>query len=131
MAEWLVVIGCVLALVMGYREFMLTSPPELAPCWGGLHPFPNFFNYWGEGHSGLALPRNFTKLKKKLTQAPKHSERGYQCQKYGNLPYSVHQWIGNFILSHFDPKMSSLGFLEAKIILKLRTMGNYCHGCDF
>ena len=27
--------------------------------------------------------------------------------------------------------MSSLGLLEAKIIPKLRTMGNYCHGCYF
>ena len=27
--------------------------------------------------------------------------------------------------------MSSLGLLEAKIIPKLRTTGNYCHGCDF
>ena len=26
--------------------------------------------------------------------------------------------------------MSSLGFLEAKINTKLRTMINYCHGCD-
>ena len=25
--------------------------------------------------------------------------------------------------------MSSLGLLEAKIIPKLRTMRNYCHGC--
>ena len=27
--------------------------------------------------------------------------------------------------------MSSLGFLEAKIIPKLWTTGNYCLGCDF
>ena len=27
--------------------------------------------------------------------------------------------------------MSSLDLLEAKIIPKLRTMGNYCHGCYF
>ena len=27
--------------------------------------------------------------------------------------------------------MSSVGPLEAKIIPKLRTPGNYCHGCDF
>ena len=27
--------------------------------------------------------------------------------------------------------MSSLGLLEAKIIKKFRTMGNYCHGCFF
>ena len=26
--------------------------------------------------------------------------------------------------------MSSLGPLEAKIIIKLRTQGNYCHGYD-
>ena len=27
--------------------------------------------------------------------------------------------------------MSSQGLLEAKIIPKWRTMGNYCHGCYF
>ena len=27
--------------------------------------------------------------------------------------------------------MNSLGPLEAKIIAKGRTLGNYCHGCDF
>ena len=52
-------------------------------------------------------------------------------QKCNILPYSVDQWIGNWILPHFDPKMSSLGLLEAKIIPKLRTTGNYCHGCYF
>ena len=33
-----------------------------------------------------------------------------------HFTYSVYQWIGNF-----DPKMSSLGLLEAKIVPKLRT----------
>ena len=27
--------------------------------------------------------------------------------------------------------MSSLGILEAKVIPKQRTTGNYCHGCHF
>ena len=52
-------------------------------------------------------------------------------QKCDILPYSVDQWIGNLILPHFDPKLSSLGLLEAKIITKLRPTGNYCHGLNF
>ena len=38
-----------------------------------------------------------------------------QNQKYDMLPYSVHQWIGNLILPYFDPTISSLGPLVAKI----------------
>ena len=30
-----------------------------------------------------------------------------------------------------DPKISSLGLLEAKLIQKIRTKGNYCHGSYF
>ena len=33
--------------------------------------------------------------------------------------------------THFHPKMSSLGPLKTKITPKLKTPGNYCHGCDF
>ena len=50
-------------------------------------------------------------------------------QKCDILPYSVDQWIGNWILPQFDPKISSLGLIEAKIIPKLRTTGNYCNFC--
>ena len=39
--------------------------------------------------------------------------------------------MGNLILPPFDPKIRSLGLLKAKIFPKLRTLGNYCHGCDF
>ena len=46
-------------------------------------------------------------------------------QKCDILPY------GNWILPHFDPKISSLGLLEAKIIPKWRTTGSYCHDCYF
>ena len=52
-------------------------------------------------------------------------------QKCDSLPYSVHQWMENLILPHFDPNIRSLGLIEAKIFPKLRNMGNYCHGCDF
>ena len=54
--------------------------------------------------------------------------------KLRKTPYSVHQWIGNSILPHFDPKRISLYLLEAKIIPKLRTTDTYCHGwyiCGF
>ena len=51
-------------------------------------------------------------------------------QKCNILPFSVHQWIGNLNLPHFDPQMSPLGLLEAKIIPKLRNTGNNCHCCD-
>ena len=43
--------------------------------------------------------------------------------------FSIYQWIGNCILPQFDPKINSLGLLEAKINLKQRTMGDYCNGC--
>ena len=55
----------------------------------------------------------------------------YMRQKCDILPYSVDQWIGNLILPYFDPKMSSLGLPEAKIIPNVRTLGIYCHNCFF
>ena len=60
----------------------------------------------------------------------KEFSRPNMRQKCGNSPYSVHQWIRNWILPHFDPKMGSLGLLEAKIIPKWRNPGSYCHCCD-
>ena len=80
------------------------------------------FSHRGGGHSGPARLHNFPRLKN-LTLAPRHLGRSSQRQNCGKTPYSVHQWIGNWILPHFDPKMSSLGLLEAKIIPKLRIMG--------
>ena len=51
--------------------------------------------------------------------------------KCGIEPYRVQQWIINSILPQFDPKKSSLGLLEAKIIPKRMTTGIYCHDCFF
>ena len=76
------------------------------------------------------------------------SKLGGKCYKYGKKkkkkkkiysgefieffpPMYVHQLIGNLIITHFDPKMGSLGLLEAKINPKQRSMGNYCHDCFF
>ena len=39
--------------------------------------------------------------------------------------------LENLIPSQFDPKMSSLFLLEAKITLEERALGNYCDGCGF
>ena len=50
----------------------------------------------------------------------KHLGRRSQCRKCRILPYGVHQWIGNGILPHFDPKTISLGLLEDK---KLQNKG--------
>ena len=61
----------------------------------------------------------------------KELSRPNMRQKCGNSPCSAHQWIRNWILPHFDPKLSSLGLLEAKIIVKWRVPGSYCHCCDF
>ena len=41
----------------------------------------------------------------------------------GHHTCSVHQWIGNFILPQFDPRMSSLALLEAKIPSPLPVTG--------
>ena len=49
---------------------------------------------------------------------PRHLERSCQCHNFGQTPYSVHQWIGNWILPYFDHNTSSLGFLEAEITPK-------------
>ena len=46
-------------------------------------------------------------------------------------PCGVHQWIQNLIIPQFDPKIRSLGLLEAKINPKLRVTGIYCNSCYF
>ena len=79
-------------------------------------------------HCGSALLHNFSKLNK-LIQASIRKE--FSSQKWHIFLYSVHHWIGNLTLPHFHPKMSSLCLLEAKINPKVRTMGIYCHCCEF
>ena len=44
-----------------------------------------------------------------------HLEVIFQLLMYGPDAASVHQWIRNWILLQFDPRMSSLALLEAEI----------------
>ena len=76
----------------------------------------------GGWHGGPALLHTFLKQKKiNPARAPRHIGRSSQwkvCNKNGIF----YQWIQNDILPHFDPRISSLGLLGAKIIPKRRTM---------
>ena len=47
----------------------------------------------------------------------------------GHYTCSVHQWIGNWILPKFVPRMSSLALLEADIHLPLYITGKNCVDC--
>ena len=49
----------------------------------------------------------------------------------GHHTCSVHQWIGNWILPQFDPRMSFLAVLGAEMHLPLYITGNNCVDCFF
>ena len=74
----------VFALVMDFKEVMLTSPPELAHC----APPPT-----------VGQQVCITSQGKKSNFGPKALRKEFSTpnmrQKCGNSPYSVHQWIGN------------------------------------
>ena len=83
-----------------------TADESIFKVWNGL-------GVDGEGgHSESEKANLCSKALRKEFSTPKLR------QNCGKAPYSVQQWIGNLILPHVDPKMSSLGLLEAKIIPK-------------
>ena len=105
----------------------------------GRHPEIKAAYFWTlfkrEGGGTVGQQVCITSQGKKSNFGPKALRKEFSRpnmrQKCGNSSYSVHQWIGNWILPHFDPKISSLGLLEAKIIAKWSTPGSYYHCCDF
>ena len=54
---------------------------------------------WGGGWGTVGQHVCITSQGKKFNFGPKALRK--EC---GNSPYSIHQWIGNGILPHFDPK---------------------------